>query len=436
MTKTISFCRATFRVESPTSVAAATLPIKNAVDLRLDRDASGAIHIPPSTFAGSLRNHATRVHGEAWTNSLFGFVADEDDGSETKARASSVWFLDSSVTHAKVEQYVATAISRHTGAAKLGTRRDSERLLAGATVSLDLRIDERLDDLIELVTTWRPVVGRNRSNGYGELAVERVDYGSVDLGTPEGLAQWLSHSGPDLVSEVVRAHSATVAEASNEAQAIDLQMQVVEPWTSDPVKDEGEDGHKTYRLKTNADGLPRMSAASQRGVLRSSISFILTTLESPLRCRGEACEHDRWECRVFGHGGAADGVGRRSALTFRESPIVDGVSAFRTRNAIDRFTGGAARGALWRTEVVTEGMVHLRIEYRSVSDADWQILLAALRLVIVDIQDGFVRFGAAVASGHGRFSVTTSTTGDPDADLMTLLAARTLLSPKDEVSAP
>lgn len=396
---TVSFVKVTLVAETPTTVTRMTLPEKNAVDLALDVDQHGRPHLPPATLAGSLRRAVSDALGVDRASELFGRIRSDEKGAN-HAVASPVWTLHTSIDGAPEPAITTTAVDARRGAAALSTRRTAEFLAAGTTVDFILRVDEGLEDILTALTTWRPVVGRSKSNGHGVLAVRTISYGTIDLGTSDGLRIWLNHQGTELVDQVLDSTRKPVP-ATTDMNAVELRLVVDEPWLSDVRKNESG-SRKTYDLPRDAGSIV-LRSSGQRGVLRSFVSFVLKSIDSELLCRGAGCDHDRWECRVFGHGGTQDAVGSRSQVTIHSATFTDTITEHRTRNAIDRFSGGAADRHLWVSEMVTAGRVDLRIENRRVAADDWDLFCCLLRLAVDDINDGFLRFGGSVTTGHGRF---------------------------------
>ena len=72
---------------------------------------------------------------------------------------------------------------------------------------------------------------------------------------------------------------------------------------------------------------------------------------------------------------------------------------------IDRFTGGAARGAKFELEVITEGEFHTTLHLTNFEL--WQ--LGLLGFVLHDLKDGLVRFGSGKSRGLGKVAATVDT---------------------------
>lgn len=105
-------------------------------------------------------------------------------------------------------------------------------------------------------------------------------------------------------------------------------------------------------------------------------------------------------CRLFG---SHEFIGRCStsdAYLTEESKKPGGhVLEIRDGVAIDRFTGGAAKGAKYDLEVLTKGEFETVLDIRNFER--WQMGL--LGLILRDMEEGLVRLGFGKSRGLGRF---------------------------------
>jgi CRISPR/Cas system CSM-associated protein Csm3 (group 7 of RAMP superfamily) len=87
-----------------------------------------------------------------------------------------------------------------------------------------------------------------------------------------------------------------------------------------------------------------------------------------------------------------------SAIRFREAKIAGGNYLPLTRTKVDRFSGSAAKGALFSQKVHQGGNTELSIQIRGES-LEWAVGLVLL--VLKDIHAGLTAFGGEVAVGRG-----------------------------------
>ena len=101
-------------------------------------------------------------------------------------------------------------------------------------------------------------------------------------------------------------------------------------------------------------------------------------------------------CKIFGSTGFAGRLATEDAYSDGLAPSPqqrDGVG-------IDRFTGGAARGAKFDLEVISEGVFATALHIRNFEL--WQ--LGLIGFVLQDLKDGFIRIGFGKSRGLGKIS--------------------------------
>ncbi len=167
----------------------------------------------------------------------------------------------------------------------------------------------------------------------------------------------------------------------------------------------------------NGDWQVYLPGSSLKGVLRSHAERIARTFTTEAACnpfaeKGEmmSCgrifdEQKRWSnaevyarscliCKLFGSTGFAGRLATTDAYAIGKPPKPqrrDGVG-------IDRFTGGAARGAKFELEVVTEGAFATTLHLRNFEL--WQ--LALVGFLLQDLKDGLIRIGMGKSRGLGK----------------------------------
>ncbi len=155
-----------------------------------------------------------------------------------------------------------------------------------------------------------------------------------------------------------------------------------------------------------------LPGSSLKGVLRSHAERIARTLKAESACDPfadtscgrifdkskpktvEAYRDACLICKLFGSTGFAGRLATADAYAVGTSPEPvqrDGVG-------IDRFTGGAARGAKFELEVITEGTFATSLHLRNFEL--WQ--LALLGFVLQDLSDGLIRIGMGKSRGLGK----------------------------------
>ena len=156
-----------------------------------------------------------------------------------------------------------------------------------------------------------------------------------------------------------------------------------------------------------------LPGSSLKGMLRSHAERITRTLApdnpsaacdpfSKTKCGSngkdnpEVYEKSCLICKLFGSTGFASRLATEDAYSDGRAPTPqqrDGVG-------IDRFTGGAARGAKFDLEVINEGVFATALHIRNFEL--WQ--LGLIGFVLQDLKDGFIRIGFGKSRGLGKIS--------------------------------
>lgn len=160
------------------------------------------------------------------------------------------------------------------------------------------------------------------------------------------------------------------------------------------VHREENDGLPHFTPLRKPDGTPWFPASSFRGALRARAEFL------DLSRNGVATDSIE---RLFGT------TSRASRLTIREFEAIDpGTYGKQDFNAIDRFTGGAADGALFTAEHVLRPVFKTRLTFDGLEPEDEALLAAALREVCA----GRLTFGHGGSKGYGEARGTVDEPGD------------------------
>ena len=155
-----------------------------------------------------------------------------------------------------------------------------------------------------------------------------------------------------------------------------------------------------------------LPGSSLKGMLRSHAERITRTLApdnltvvcDPFKTKCGANGKDNPDvykrscliCKLFGSTGFAGRLATEDAYSDGHAPKPqqrDGVG-------IDRFSGGAARGAKFDLEVINEGVFATALHIRNFEL--WQ--LGLIGFVLQDLKDGFIRIGFGKSRGLGKIS--------------------------------
>ncbi|MCX5400803.1 RAMP superfamily CRISPR-associated protein [Streptomyces sp. NBC_00102] len=405
--------------------------------LPLASDGWGGPHLPGTSPAGSLREHAP----EARRRELFGDVF-EDDGkpggqgrSRSTAVASAVRVLGTRVSAPEAPRSRRrTAVSGHHAAARAKSLHSRELLPPGTDVSVWFRIDTETADsplvreVVELLRTWKPRIGGGRTVGLGRAEVVSVRHRTIDLATAEGLRHWLLRGGPDLVDDhavLVHERSRTPGAAPDEAYLFGrpLEFRIVDALRIGSGTFLERAGRRTgiARLLRDFEDVPVVPGSTWKGIVRSRVAFVLRSVGYEDICSASddggpgscgtccVCVSFGWSERTGGAGDrtpATESVGGRGRLLFADSAVREGRIRIRNHVVIDRVFGGAREEGLFSEETVEDGLVTLHLR----QDGDVpEPVRAALVMALDDLADGRVGIGSGTTRGQGTLAATPGT---------------------------
>lgn len=381
----LTYIRVTIRPLGPWRVGAVG---QDQSTLETLRDAVGKPAVPPSSLAGSFRAGID----EAARELLMGQEKTKD--GKPDFQASALWFLGTRLTggeggRPEIRRRTATAVDRNRRAARNHGSHDVEEVYDTETIQLYLRHEGDPAEALRLLGQWRVTIGGGISTGLGRAEVTAIRYRALDLSQPADLLARVSlrDAGPDALDELLQGgtdhavtagESPTLLEATIRIEGLNLPTQNLK----DQLRPEDHWFHGTR----------------WKGILRGRVEYIGRSLGLDV-C---GAEDQQWRgcgrcavCEVFGSG--ETGVGRWS---FHFTPLKPDHPAGRTRNAIDRFTGGVAEKKLFPERTVTS-RARLMIGQLSGVETHHAWVLKALLLALRDLQEGYLGIGGRTSTGLG-----------------------------------
>ncbi|WP_448382314.1 RAMP superfamily CRISPR-associated protein [Desulfosoma sp.] len=406
---------------------------KTAVDMTVLRDPrDGTPLLPGTSLAGALRSHLADVlggyrsseskHGAA----LFGGARGDDAGSQSPLIVFDA--LAQLPEHLTLEIRDGVAIDPTTGTAEPHKKFDFEVLPAGTRfplrVELIIEESQREAFLLGLLMTalsglaeGEIFLGMRRSRGLGAVRVHQWKALRHDLTTSQGWLGWLTSHHEEPIGNGIPSY-ASVADAirrvcpcgealdsflntirdKRRRMEVELDLEIAGDLL---VRSPATDPRAPDAVHLCSAGKPILPGTGFAGALRTQ-ALRIARLVRQVQGDGEL-----WIERLFGprleeedqnsqKGPAA------SKLRITESFIANGLPRRHTRIAIDRFTGGVVKGALFEEEVQAGGRCALRLELRNPSDAEMGLML----LLLKDVLSGEIPVGGTVSIGRGLLGGT------------------------------
>ncbi|MBN9119965.1 MAG: TIGR03986 family CRISPR-associated RAMP protein [Planctomycetes bacterium] len=296
-------------------------------------------------------------------------------------------------------------LDRHTGAARANKLFFQEFVPEGVTFRVEIRTGRLKPDEVALLlavlehgaghASHPYQFGANGADGWGRVKWDRIAVETRESGTP-----WVDAAG------AAPAELPAPTGGVNH-RTIDLTLKFRGPFLVNDASraradDAPEDNTTPHFVPLRrADGGPWLPASSFRGALRARAEFLLRSADE------NATGDPNWAVpRELGRIERLFGTTRlASRLTIDEFEVSDpGAPGRQDFVAIDRFTGGAADGALFTAEHVVRPAfkTRLTIDLDGTKDGikpeDLGLLAAALR----DVCTGAVTFGFGGSKGYGE----------------------------------
>jgi CRISPR/Cas system CSM-associated protein Csm3 (group 7 of RAMP superfamily) len=380
------------------------------LDRELLIDAAGHPWVPPSSLAGSLRAHLAG-HGadERLMGSRPPLAATRPRGTQApKLSPSALWLLWTQTRRPGPPgspQPPATTVEANTAidpcrqAARPQSLRHSRVVDEPAEIELYAQLDGKLSaGDREILASWHPQVGRDRTRGGGGARLQSLAYRTYDLSDGNDLRAWLQTPGTGRFSALTD----IPVTAGPDDILVDGELEIVDALHIGT----GSRRDKVSVTRTRG-GQPLVPASTWKGLFRARSGYIIRTCwGETAACTGQtgcgACPL----CDLFGS------TVRRGRIAFRSSAITGAQRQTRAHVAIDRVSGGARDKLLFTDEIITAGTVKLTISGLT-AIADWQHDL--LRHVVRDIHDGLIGVGGGAQRGQGTLRLTTASQEQADA---------------------
>lgn len=364
-----------------------------ATDADVVLDGRGKPIIPASSLAGVLR-HA--IEDPRVQTELFGSI----DGDS--ARESLVKIYDAELTDsANISFRDNVALEKDEKIAAKGAKFDRQVVDRGACFLGYVEIDGNafnfdaealMEGLLEQLGTGDLQLGSKTTRGFGQVAFKDNCYKKM-IFRPSDVESWLEFDmfnsdcwqHAECLIPIPRQHDEAIIDLS---LIVNGAISIREYTTELPSEIDGLDSAPDYRqLTLAATGEPLIPGSSWAGAFRARIRQIEGNPEH---------END-----LFGTVGKTVA---KSRISFSESIVSGGEWKQITRNAIDRFTGGTIKSALFTELTHYNGTTALQIRIKRPCLEDFPALISA----IADLNNGFLAVGGLTAVGHGLFRVNAA----------------------------
>ncbi|MBO6206361.1 MAG: hypothetical protein J6O73_05420 [Lachnospiraceae bacterium] len=396
------YYRIKFTLSSPLAVGSGE---NENADKDIVRDASGKPYIPASSIAGVAR---TALKNKNMDSYLGNVIKADVSNQEVSAEDSMILFYDAIMEH---DQKYSISVRDCVGldqykTAKEGAKFDMEVLEPGPifVTFIEQNITElkRMNVagiIADLFKSNKFCFGGKTTRGYGDVSVSEIRQKEFDLQKPVEIEEWVSF---DMYDESIewddyigygdeqKDIGTTITLTLKQKGGISIRKYSTKPgkkikmYNGDFKKIPEPDYEQLTLSGTNP--IPIIPGTSWAGAFGHQMRKLGLS------------ERDYED--LFGY--VKGNRTKKSLIRFSETQLENAYPKKMSRNAIDRFSGGAADGALFTERTYYDGNTKLKISVNGRLNDD-QIF--ALSASISDLGYGFMAVGGLTAIGRGLFSI-------------------------------
>lgn len=369
-------------------------------DSDIIRDGRGVPFIPGSAIAG-VTSHALADSMQIDVKKYFGDI-DRKDAAE-----SCLSFFDAlpDNTDGLVISVRDQVALDHYKTGIKGAKFDMEILEPGADFTVIIEQDiadgdkDILDPIACLWKSGRISFGAKTTRGYGKIDVSDIKKAVFDMTDSSSVEEWLTFDA--LSSEGwsewnnqtcidISGSDAVLSLVLGQAEGSGLSIR---KYTTLPSEKDGESA-PDYSQMTVHGKYPVIPGTSWAGAFRHHILDL-----------AEITGADTDNIRKTYFGFVENKNKKKSDISFSESIIHDAVWKTLSRNAIDRFTGGAADKALYTEKTCYGGNTMLIIRWKKRGSDQDDIFASLLAASVADLSAGILSIGGETSIGRGMFKV-------------------------------
>lgn len=418
--------RISFTLASPMSIGSGR---NDSSDKDIIRDGRGEPFIPGSSLAGVLREQCSRKGFSGLPeeeradadHKYFGFVKINTDAGgipvEDEAKSSRLLIYDAVIDQKDLDKVHITTRDHvkldQWKTAEEGAKFDMEALEAGArfTTYIEQNLlpgdsSEMGEMVANLFLDGDVFLGAKTMRGYGEICNVSVEKASFDLMSTEGARRWIDFDmySPSREYEPYQRDGGGHSEQSDDQCKLRISIGLhqtggisIRKYTTEIVKN--QDQYPDYEQLTTHDKDSNVAPTIPGTSWAGAFSHRMKTLASEV-------PEEEWR-RLFGY--VRGDKKARSNIRFSETTLQGAKPKILSRNAIDRFSGGAADKALFTEKTYYGGSCTLVVEFLDTPSQDVRKAFAA---TVCDLDEGILAVGGLTAIGRGMFKVG-SINGEP-----------------------
>lgn len=419
-------------------------------------------------FAYKASDNDSDDNEDEYAKKIFGHVRisrkAEDEGEQSESR---IIFYDGHIVPEDINNISisirdSVALDKYKTAMD-GAKFDMEILEPGVSFCTYVELSCTDEDDSKTDEVWKNIKGMFHDNaltfgaktmrGMGEIETTEISEAKFNLTDVNGIKEWVGFKMYAGEEDVDNDKSEQVQQANNPVQdedqdkeskikskwepvndaetissdnsiKIDLELELkggisIRRYSTDVAASEmkegdNEDSKSSEKAKSEAGdknnqdkAMPDYEQLTVKGVGGTDIPVIPgTSWAGAFRHRMEEFIDKDKVISLFGTVNEKEKKKKKSLISFSESTITGGSDKTISRTAIDRFTGGAAEGALYTEKTHYGGNTKLTIRIDNMDRlSEREQVLNALAAAILDLHFGYLAVGGLTSVGRGLFKV-------------------------------
>ena len=385
-----AFFKGTLKCVTPIAIGSGK---SDFTDNDLLYDCNGVPFIPGTTLAGVSRHYLENCGFK--TNDLFGFISLEPEKKNGEVyyprEESRIIFYESFLSGSFIKNFRDGVAITEDGVAADGAKFDYEIVEAGCKFDFKIEIDnfveidkKMISCLLDGLNKGFVRLGHNSNRGLGKVEVEELKFKKISNIDELVSFDWSQVNDDFNLTEI----SSDYIEKSYKFNVKSFVM-----IADNATLEKKDDKLINAEMLKNADGKSVVPGTSWAGVFRNHFNKILTLVGYENKTA--------FLNKLFGS------TEQASKIVFDESVIEDATRIQQTRNAIDRFTGGASDKKLFTNMLSFGGNVEFKIHIKANSDKnlltedEMKLSESLIAQTIADLNDGYLNIGGLGSVGGG-----------------------------------
>ena len=445
------YLKITFQLESPLCIGSGRNDI---TDQDILRDARVIPDIPGSAVAGVIREACDVDRDESRLKYYFGYApinkGKNDESVESSIIESKIIFYDATLVDDgknkkgellyRISQRDGVALNEYKSAKKQA-KFDWEILEGDCKFQTFIEISEEESDdeivaeemLINIAKVWKEAdirFGAKTTRGFGKICNVDIIRRSFELvkNSDNGIEDWLEFDAFDnkswedndsyekISSDLKKYNEWKLKEKKKLSLKLKLEggISIRRYSTQCSEEESSPDQEQMTTIKFNnkkssdQDQMESQKSIEEIAVIPGTTwaGAIGHRMEELIEGSKKNRENDTYVYHYFG--AANDKDKEKSLIYFGESRLTGGEFKVMSRNAIDRFLGSTAEGALFTEKIYIGGETTLDISFGDpyntavVYSDDF---IKALAATLTDLHEGYLAVGGATSVGRGVFSI-------------------------------